>query len=818
MNDAKKRINKILSERILILDGATGTEMQKRGMPAGVSPEIWSTENPDVSAGIYRSYAEAGSDVLYTCTFGGTPWKLDEFGAAGRVEEINRLIASNAVKTADEIAAEGKKRPFIAGDIGPSGRFIMPFGDLGFEDAVSGFKRQVKGLLDGGVDLFVIETQIDIQECRAALIAVKELTDHFVMVTMTFDPSGRSLNGTSPEAMAVILKSLGADAVGINCSTGPAEMLQLIKRISAVVDIPVIAKPNAGMPMIRDGRTVFPMEAEEFGGYAEAFAEAGVNIAGGCCGTGPDHIKALSVNMASMKPIPNTVSDKSFLSSATDMLATAGDSPIRVIGERINPTGKRRLQEELKAGNMAYVKQLAREQAAAGADLLDINAGMPGIDEKQTLLDIISAVVPAVHLPLVIDSSSPEVVEAAIRYYPGRALINSISAEKEKLDRLLPVAARYGAMLVVLPIADNELPSEASRRIELIESVAAEASEYGYSRKDIIVDGLVMTVSSNQQAAAETLKTVAWASSQGFGTVLGVSNVSFGLPERGWINASFFAMAAGAGLSWAIANPSTDLLMSAKAASDVLTGRDRDSAAYIEKFGGDETPAGSTGAVPAQGKAANADADLSLEQLISKAVIEGRREEIEALCVQALEAGYQPSGLLQGVMIPAIMKVGEFYDSKKYFLPQLIASAETMQKGFTVIEPALKAAGDDRKKGTIVFATVKGDIHDIGKNIVVLMLRNYGFNVIDLGKDVSSEAVVEAAEKHNADLIGLSALMTTTMIRMPEVVELVRKKGLRCRVIAGGAVVTREWSESIGAEYASDGVAAVNRAAELCRS
>ncbi|MDC7225421.1 MAG: homocysteine S-methyltransferase family protein [Spirochaetales bacterium] len=813
MNNMNDKIKALIAERPVLLDGATGTEMQKRGLPAGVSPELWSVENPGVSADIYRAYAESGSDILYTCTFGGTPWKLDEFGAAERTEEVNRLIAANAVETADKLASEGKRRPLIAGDIGPSGRFIMPFGDLDFDDAVSGFKRQVSGLLEAGVDLFVIETQIDIQECRAALLAVKELTDKFTIVSMTFDQSGRSLNGTTPEAMAVTLQSLGADAVGMNCSTGPAEMLKLIKRISAVVDIPIVAKPNAGMPEIREGKTVFPMQAEEFGSFAESFVEAGVNIMGGCCGTGPEHITELSGKMKTLKPVKRSRPAGSLLSSATELLQTLPDSPIRIIGERINPTGKRRLQEELKAGNMGYVKKLARDQLAAGADLLDVNAGMPGVDEKQTLLDIISAVVPAAALPLVIDSSDPEAVEAAVRYYPGRALINSISAEKEKLARLLPVAARYGAMLVVLPLADNELPDKAERRIELIKEIAAAAAEYGYGPEELIVDGLVMTVSSNQEAASETLKTVRWAAANGFGTVLGLSNVSFGLPERGWINSSFFSMAAGAGLSWAIANPSHELLMNAKSASDVLTGRDMDSAAYIAKFNEKKDADAGKTADPAP-----TNPEMSLEELIAGAIIEGRREDIEDLCQRALEAGYLPSKLLQNEMIPAIMKVGDLYDQKKYFLPQLIASAETMEKGFTVLEPVLKASGDDTKKGTLVFATVQGDIHDIGKNIVVLMLRNYGFEVVDLGKDVKAEDIVDAAIANNADVIGLSALMTTTMIRMPEIVELAESKGLKAKIMVGGAVVTREWAESINTEYAADGVEAVNKAAALCLS
>ena len=810
MGEKDKSILDIINKRILILDGATGTEMQKRGLPPGVSPELWSMENSEVSADIYRAYARAGSDMLYTCTFGGTPWKLEEFGAADKTEQINCKIAENAVKTANELGEREGIRPLIVGDIGPCGQFIKPFGDLDFEQAIQGFKRQVKGLIDGGVDLFVVETQIDIQESRAALLAIKELCGGFTMVSMTFDETGHSLNGTTPEAMAVTLESLGADVVGVNCSTGPKEMLKVIRRIRKMVQIPVMAKPNAGMPVIKDNETVFPMDADEFSTYAELFAEAGVNIMGGCCGTNPEHIAKLAQAMKGLVPLERKPVETAMLSSATQALITGSNSTIRIIGERINPTGKKILQGELKAGNMAYVRKLARDQAAAGADLLDINAGMPGIDEKQTLLDIISSVVPVVNLPLVIDSSDPDVVEAAVRYYPGRALINSISAEKEKLDKLLPVAAKYGSMLIVLPLADNELPDKAERRKELVMEIAQRAAAYGYKNKDLVVDGLVMTVSSNPQAAKETLATVKWAAEQGFGTVLGLSNISFGLPERGWVNASFFAMAAGAGLSWAIANPSHELLMNTKSASDVLTGRDRDALSYIQRFAKDKN------AEQKPETTAKKTADMPVEDQIVDAVIEGRREDIERLCNQALEKGIAPSELLEKKMIPAIMTVGEYYDARKYFLPQLIASAETMQNGFAVLEPALQASGTKEKKGTLVFATVQGDIHDIGKNIVVLMLRNFGFDVIDLGKDVTAEDIIAAAATHKADLIGLSALMTTTMVRMPEVIALAKENGLSCKVMVGGAVVTRDWAESIGAEYSSDGVDAVNVAARIC--
>lgn len=810
--EKKNQIEQLLKDRILILDGATGTEMQKRGLPTGVSPELWSIDNPNVSSEIYNAYLNAGSDILYTCTFGANPWKLEDFGAESRTEEINKKITETAVKVADKFASTTGKKTLIAGDIGPSGKFIMPFGDLDFEEAVKGFKRQVKGLYDGGVDIFVIETQIDIQECRAALLAVKEITNGFTMVSMTFDESGRSLNGTSPEAMAITMQSLGADVVGVNCSTGPADMLNIVKRIKAVTDIPVMAKPNAGMPEIKNGETIFPMNPQEFSSYADAFAKAGVNIMGGCCGTTPEHIDLLSKKLANKKPKKTVITKKTMLSSAREILIADSTRPIKIIGERINPTGKKTLQAELKKGNMNYVRKLAKEQSNSGADLLDINAGMPGIDEKQTMLNIISALSPVVGLPLVIDSSDPDVIEACVRYYPGRALINSISAERQKISKLLPIAAHYGAAFVALPITDNELPKTAERRKLLVKTIAKEAESLGYKKQDIIVDGLVMTVSSDPLAAQETLETVRWANSEGFGTVLGLSNISFGLPKRAWINSTFLAMAAGAGLSWAIANPSDELLTNIKSAADVLTARDIDATTYIKKFTSDSNNEKN------EHEKVEAKKNEKIEDKIVSAIIEGRREEIELLCKKALKEKIAPSSLLQKWMIPAIMKVGDFYDSRKYFLPQLIASAETMQRGFNILEPALKSSGTNKSRGTIVFATVQGDIHDIGKNIVVLMLRNFGFKVIDLGKDVTAKTIVDAAIENNADVVGLSALMTTTMIRMPEIMELAKKKGLGAKFMVGGAVVTREWAKSIGAEYSTDGVEAVSLASKLCKA
>ena len=800
----KSEISALLKNRILILDGATGTELQKKGMPAGVCPELWAIENPEIQKSIYKSYADAGSDIIYTCTFGANSYKLEEYGEKD-VEGVNRKLAVMAREAAGE-------KTLIAGDIGPTGNFIKPFGEIDFDDAVESCKRQVRGLIEGGADLFVIETQMDIQEARAALIAVKEVNPNaFTIVTMTYEADGRTLNGTSPEAALITLQSLGADAVGCNCSTGPAEMLEVIKRIKPIADVPLVAKPNAGMPKIVDGKTVFPMGDEEYAGYAEAFRDAGVNLMGGCCGTSPIHIEKLNKAMAGRKPLlpPEKGIDCFALSSSREAVITKRNSPVRIIGERINPTGKKKLQAELKEGKFTIVRKFALEQRNDGADFLDINAGMPGIDEKQTMLDLISLLSPQTDLPLVIDSSDISVVEAALRYYPGRALINSISGEKEKIEKLLPVAAKYGSMFIMLPLTDDELPAKAEKRVDIVKDIFSKAEKLGYRRQDILVDGLVMTVSSKPEAAKETLKTIQWASKNGFGTAAGLSNISFGLPERGRINATFLAMAVSRGLNHVIANPANKLLMELKTASDLLTERDKDAVNYIGYCRKNEAEKDKRPAVE--------ESILNPEESVSRGIIDGIRDDITSVIQNALDSRLEAPYLLEKVMIPAIIHVGELYDKKEYFLPQLIASAETMKKGFALLEPMLnKEAGSS--KGKIIFATVEGDIHDIGKNIVVLMMKNFGFEVIDLGKDIPAEKIIEAAKKYKPQIIALSALMTTTMVKMTDVMKLAEKEGIDCPFMVGGAVVTREWAESIGANYSRDGVDAIKVAEKIMNS
>jgi len=796
--DAKKRILSIIEKRVLILDGATGTELQRRGMPQGACPEQWCLENQGIIKSIHKDYMMAGSDVVYTCTFGANRVKLSQYGSFN-IQATNRKLAELARDAVGE-------NMLIAGDIGPTGRFVQPFGDLEFEEAVDIFKEQVKGLLEGSVDLFIIETQMDIQEARAALIAVKETCDKFTMVTMTYEKGGRTLNGTDPVSALVTLESLGADAVGCNCSTGPEGMIPYIEAMKPHASVPLVAKPNAGMPRLVNNKTIFDMKPETFASFGRAFLKAGVNILGGCCGTRPGHIKSLTGVLEGKRPRPPRKKAISALSSARKSVILGIGSPLVIIGERINPTGKKDLQKELIKGKTTIVLGLAREQEEKDASLLDVNVGMPDIDEAETLKRVIYTLSPLISSPLVIDSSSIEAIETALRIYPGRAMVNSISGETHKIERLLPLVKKYGAMFILLPLTDKELPATSRRRKEIIKDILGRAQEIGVDKSDIVVDGLTMTVSASPGSAKETLETIRWCTrSQKLLTVVGLSNISFGLPQRKWVNSAFLAMAIHSGLSMAIANPSSAELMAIKMASDVLTQRDKDAGLFISYFA---TSGQSSGQKPV------AKEEASPAQNVYMSVLEGNREGIIDHLDKAIATGMDAYKLVNEIMIPAIMEVGDMFDRKEYFLPQLIASAEAMKKGFEHLKPLLEEH-TSQEKGTIVLATVKGDIHDIGKNIVALMLRNHGFKVIDLGKDVTKEEIIKAIKKYNPLVVGLSALMTTTMVNMRDVIELASRHGLNCKFIVGGAVVTRAYANSIGAVYAKDAVEAARVAERL---
>ncbi len=799
----KEEFRKLVTRRVVILDGATGTELVKRGMPAGVCPEQWVADHPEAIQAIQQAYAAAGSAIVYVPSFGGNRFKLAEFGLANETRALNRRLAGiSRAGVEDDIA--------VFGDLAPTGQFIRPYGDVAFEAVVDAYREQVAGLLAGGVDGFAIETMMDLQEARAALLAVKESCDLPVMVTMTFEASGRSLTGNDPVAALVALQALGADAFGCNCSTGPADMARIIRELRPYAEVPLAAKPNAGLPQFRDGRTVFSMDAAEFGGFAALLAESGAQIIGGCCGTTPEHIAALARGAAHLTPAPVAPAITGVVSSARRFRVLAPSEPFAVIGERINPTGKKALQAQLREGKTDLVFEFAAEQSAHGAALLDVNVGLSGIDEREMMIRAVEVALQSSDLPLSIDSTHPEVVEAALRLYPGRALLNSISAERERLEKVLPVAAKYGAMLILLPLTDDGIPATAAERSEVVKTIFRTAERYGYRKCDICVDALVMTVSANPEAAAVTLDLIEWCARDfGCSSVCGLSNVSFGLPSRPLVNLAFLGMAIGRGLNMAIANPMSPEIMQLIAASDVLNGRDRQMRNFLAAFGN---------APKLPEKEA---ARLTPAERVFRCVLKGDRDGIRDAIDAALASGVPVPALVDDCLIRAITEVGDKFERKEYFLPQLIMSADAMRRAMELVEPLLEAAGGAARaeRVPIILATVKGDIHDIGKNIVGIMLRNYGFDVVDLGKDVPAEVILDTAAARGIRLVGLSALMTTTMHQMKVVIDMARERGMKeVKFIVGGAVVDRTFADSIGADYAADALATVRLAQKLSNS
>ncbi len=791
----------LVTSRLVILDGGTGTELASRGMPSGVSPEVWVLENPDILRAMQADYRSAGSEIVYTCTFGANRRKLAEFGKEDEVETINTDLAR---LSREAVGADA----LVFGDLAPTGAFVEPFGDLAFDEAVAIYREQAAALVRGGVDGFVIETMMDIQEARAALLAVREAAPELpVIVSMTYGADGRTLTGTDPTAALITLQALGADAVGCNCSTGPGDMLPFVQAMKPLATVPLFAKPNAGMPVLRDGATHFDMTPEAFAAHAGDFVRCGANLLGGCCGTTPAHIAALRTAAEGLGVQAPVLEGVSAVSSARRAVFLGGDRPLAVVGERINPTGKKALQAELREGKLDLVRQYAVEQTQQGAALLDVNMGLSGIDESALMREAVALLSKLVETPLAIDTTDPEVMERALRLYPGRALVNSVSAEAEKLEKTLPVAARYGAMILVLPITDDAIPHSAEERRAVTERILTAAEAYGYTPADVVVDGLVMTVSSEPAAPAATLDFLDWVSRElGANSIVGLSNVSFGLPERSWVNAAFFCMCMARGLSCAIANPTSEILMHLKAAGDALIGRDPKLAAYVKRFAGRPKEAAAPSPVETDPAAA-----------VYETVLAGDAEAVHARIDAALAAGETAQGLVDERLIPAITKVGELFDRKEYFLPQLMMSAEAMKAAMDHLEPQLREArGDVSDAPAVLLATVEGDIHDIGKNLVGLMLKNYGFRVMDLGKDVSAEDIVAAAKETGARVVGLSALMTTTMVEMKEVLALAREAGLETRFMVGGAVVDRAWAEEIGADgYAADAIGAVRLAQSL---
>ena len=801
----------MIKETPIFLDGATGSNLLKRGMPAGVCPEKWILEHKDVLIGLQREFIEAGSKIIYAPTFSANRIKLKEYGLEKQIREMNFELVAAAKEAAGTKA-------FVAGDITMTGEQLAPMGKMDFEELVDIYKEQIGYLAEAGVDLLVVETMMSLQETRAALIAAKETCDLPVMATMTFESDGRTLYGTDAVTAAVVLESLGASAIGANCSTGPDRMEKIIRAMADVTTVPIIAKPNAGLPGLdENGQTVYDMKEAEFAEGMKLLVEAGASVIGGCCGTSPSYIRAAKEAVGKMRIRHRESGTVRYLTSERKTVAFCLNDNFMIIGERINPTGKKKLQAQLREGSMEMVSAFAEEQEACGASILDVNMGMSGIDEKEMMLRAIETVSGLTSLPLSIDSSHVNVIEAALRRYPGRALINSISYEKVKFESLLPIAKKYGAMFILLPLSDDGLPENIRQKTEIIDKIITRALELGMRKEDIIVDGLVTTVGANKTAAIETLETIRYCRENGLATACGLSNISFGLPERSYVNTAFLTMAIQAGLTMAIANPSQELLVSLAFASDLLLNKEGADIRYIqlmdvvkekrEALGAAEVK--QTGLRMNGGKAETQETGSILEKLRAD-VLKGNINGIAADTKQAVEEGHEPKKLLDNVLLPGINEVGELFDKGKYFLPQLIASAEAMKSSIEYLEPLLMEDHSGKEMPTVVIATVEGDIHDIGKNLVALMLKNYGFHVIDLGKDVPKEKIIEAAIEHKAQVIALSALMTTTMQQMKHVIQYAKEKEVNAKVIVGGAVITQEYADEIGADgYSKDAADAV---------
>ena len=835
----REEFSTLSKDHILYLDGATGSNLVKAGMPSGVCPEQWILEHRDVMLKLQKDYVQAGTNILYAPTFTANRVKLAEY----HLEKNMSAMIHELVAISREAAASSPGHTvLVAGDLTMTGEQLKPMGQMELEDLIDIYKEQILSMVDAGVDLLVVETMMSLAETRAALIAAKEVCDLPVIATLTFEADGRTLFGTDAKTAAIVLESLGACAIGANCSTGPAQMESIISDMVTHTRIPVIAKPNAGLPFLdENGNTCYNMEAEEFTEEMEVLVNAGAAILGGCCGTTPEFIRQIHDRFGTEAKVTAVRRPEGirYLTSERITHSFGLEDGFFVVGERINPTGKKALQAQLKEGSFEKVIQFAEEQEACGAKVLDINMGMSGIDEKASMLRALEEVSGVTNLPLSLDSSYVEVLEAALRHYPGRALVNSVSLETEKFEKLLPIVAKYGAMFILLPLSDAGLPKDIDEKKEIIHKIYDRATSLGMSKEDVVVDGLVATVGANPKAALETLETIRYCKANGFATICGLSNISFAMPERSFVNTAFLTLAIQAGLTMAIANPSQELLVSCALATDLLLNKEEAALRYIEYAGGvrerreakEAELARKLSLLESQGAASGQTSNAGsveksavekgpqineMQDKLKTAVLKGNRNGIVKITKEALESGEKPAELLNQVLLPAINQVGEYFDQGKYFLPQLIASAEAMKNSIEILEPLLQTGSAGGEMPVVVIATVEGDIHDIGKNLVALMLKNHGFHVIDLGKDVPQAKILETAKEHHAQFIALSALMTTTMQRMREIVAAAKQEGITAKIIIGGAVITQEYADEIGADgYSKDAADAVKLAKSL---
>lgn len=814
MNTFLKR----LKSEILVLDGAMGTMLQKNGMKSGACPEELNLSNPAMIKEVHREYAGAGVNIITSNTFGGNRIKLSEYGLEHKLSEIN----TTAVRLAKEAAG---KRCFVMATIGPTGKFLKPIGELSFDETYEVFKEQISACVDAGANLIGFETFSDIKELRAGVIAARDVSkDIPILAMMTFqtrsDPERsegepddmRTVTGTDPETACVVLNSLGVDLIGGNCSLGPEGLIEVFRRMNRISHKPLVFEPNAGMPELCNGVTCYPASPEKMAEYAVRFAEEGVNVIGGCCGTTPDHIRKIVKAVKGIKPKKRDVPSFTAVSSRTKVVFFGyGNPPVR-IGERINPTGKKLLSAELAEGKVSLVRDEAIKQAGGGADILDINVGAPGTDEIKMMERAVLAVQGVVDLPLMLDSNNPDVLEAGLKNADGKVIINSVNGDKNSLKTILPLAKKYGAAVLGLCLDESGIPKTSGERFKVAEKILKGAIKMGIKKEDVLIDCLTLTVSAEPGQGVETLKTLRMIKENlALSTILGVSNVSFGLPARPLINSAFLTMALESGLDASIINPMDSRMMEAFDASLVLLGKDLRAERYIKKYAQktEEQPSsspltkGTTPLVPLN------KGGLGVVEKLKKAIIEGDKDRIVALIEEALSSAIKPMDISNNALIPGLEEVGRRFDKGIYFLPQVILSAETMQTAFGRLKRELRA-GEFTTYGKVIMATVQGDVHDIGKNIVCTLLQNHGFEIIDLGKNVPAAKILEEALKSDVDIVGLSALMTTTMVEMEKVIKLFRTKEVVIPIMVGGAVLTRKYADEIGADgYAKDAMEAV---------
>ena len=793
-------IRDILGKQILFFDGGMGTMLQKNGMKGGEIPELININNPDLIKSIHTQYLNAGADIITTNSFGANPLKLN-----GEVSA--EAVAEAAVKLAKEAVNEFKKG-YVAFDVGPTGKLLEPTGELSFDDAYESFKSMAIVAENSGADLVIIETMSDTLEAKAAVLAVKENTSLPIFLTMTFDETHKTLTGADVDVMSAMFEGLGVDCLGINCGLGPKQIAELMDRLAKISSIPIMAQPNAGLPEIKDGKTVYTVSPDDFAEECTAIAKCGASVIGGCCGTTPEHIEKLVNKCKDFTPI---VEEKNFtVVSSYSRAVYLNNRPV-IVGERINPTGKKKFKEALRNNDIDYILNEAFVQRDSGADILDVNVGLPEINECEMMEKAVKAISSAVNLPLQIDSSDPETIERALRIYNGKPMINSVNGKKEILDSILPIVQKYGGVLVGLCLDEGGIPETAEMRVKIAENIANEAAKYGIKKKNLVMDALTLTISAQQEESAQTIKALNAIKTQlGIKTILGVSNISFGLPRREIVNGTFFALALHSGLDACIINPLSEAMMNTYRAYCALACIDKDCADYVSTYAG--TKAQTTIITSTDAPKKSDDTAEPLTDIIIKGLKDRSYEETKELLKKR-----ESMDIVNNIIIPALDVVGNEFEKGTMFLPQLMMSAQTVKNSFDAIKENMSQSGKQQEsKGKILLATVKGDIHDIGKNIVKVLLENYGYEVFDLGKDVPPEAIVECIKEHNIKLCGLSALMTTTVLSMEDTIKAIRSEGLDTKICVGGAVLTPEYADMIGADsYCKDALATVNYANEI---